>query len=70
MPDRRFIAAIRQLLDLLMDPAQAFAAICLAAVGCDGQLGRDEAHALRAQKIDTHFYLLMATKSVEQKIKL
>lgn len=49
MPDRRFIAAIRQLLDLLMDPAQAFAAICLAAVGCDGQLGRDEAHALRAQ---------------------
>lgn len=32
-----------------MTPAQAFAAICLAAVGCDGQLGRDEAHALRSQ---------------------
>jgi len=40
---------MRLLLDLLMNPAQAFAAICLAAVGCDGQLGRDEAHALRAQ---------------------
>ncbi len=38
-----------QLLDLLMNPAEAFAAICLAAVGCDGQLGRDEAHALRSQ---------------------
>jgi len=37
------------LLCTLMNPAQAFAAICLAAVGCDGQLGRDEAHALRAQ---------------------
>jgi uncharacterized tellurite resistance protein B-like protein len=49
MPDQRFIAAMRLLLDLSMNPAQAFAAICLAAVGCDGQLGRDEAHALRAQ---------------------
>ena len=40
---------MRQLLCLSMNPAQAFAAICLAAVGCDGQLGRDEAHALRSQ---------------------
>jgi len=32
-----------------MDPAEAFAAICLAAVGCDGQLGRDEALQLRSQ---------------------
>ena len=40
---------MRQLLYLFMTPAEAFAAICLAAVGCDGQLGRDEAHALRSQ---------------------
>jgi uncharacterized tellurite resistance protein B-like protein len=31
-----------------MNPSEAFAAICLAAVGCDGQLGRDEAQTLRA----------------------
>jgi uncharacterized tellurite resistance protein B-like protein len=49
MPDRLIPAAMKQLLCPLMTPAQAFAAICLAAVGCDGQLGRDEAHALRAQ---------------------
>ena len=30
-------------------PDQAFAAIALAAVGCDGQLGRDEARLLRNQ---------------------
>lgn len=32
-----------------MTPDEAFAAICLAAVGCDGQLGREEAQALRTQ---------------------
>ncbi len=32
-----------------MDAPEAFAAICLAAVGCDGQLGRSEAQQLRAQ---------------------
>jgi hypothetical protein len=32
-----------------MDAPEAFAAICLAAVGCDGQLGREEAQALRTQ---------------------
>lgn len=32
-----------------MTPSEAFAAICLAAVGCDGQLGRDEAQLLRNQ---------------------
>ena len=32
-----------------MNSAEAFAAIALAAVACDGSLGRDEAHALRAQ---------------------
>ena len=32
-----------------MTPAEAFAAICLAAVGCDGQLGRQEAQQLRTQ---------------------
>ena len=32
-----------------MTPSEAFAAICLAAVGCDGQLGREEAKLLRSQ---------------------
>ena len=32
-----------------MNSAEAFAAIALAAVDCDGSLGRDESHALRAQ---------------------
>ena len=34
---------------MTMDAPEAFAAICLAAVGCDGQLGRDEAQQLRTQ---------------------
>jgi len=32
-----------------MQSSEAFAAIALAAVGCDGQLGREEALALRSQ---------------------
>jgi hypothetical protein len=32
-----------------MNPSEAFAAIALAAVACDGSLDRDEAHALRSQ---------------------
>ena len=32
-----------------MNSAEAFAAIALAAVACDGSLGRNEAHALRTQ---------------------
>ena len=32
-----------------MKTAEAFAAVALAAVACDGTLGRDEAHALRRQ---------------------
>jgi hypothetical protein len=32
-----------------MNSAEAFAAIALSAVACDGSLGRDEAHALRTQ---------------------
>ena len=32
-----------------MNSAEAFAAVALAAVSCDGVLGRDEAHALRLQ---------------------
>ena len=32
-----------------MTTPEAFAAIALAAVSCDGKLGRDEAHALRCQ---------------------
>ena len=35
--------------DLPMTTPEAFAAIALAAVACDGKLGRDEAHALRCQ---------------------
>lgn len=34
---------------IAMTPSEAFAAICLAAVGCDGQLGREEAQLLRHQ---------------------
>ena len=33
----------------LMNGAEAFAAVALAAVACEGVLGRDEAHALRLQ---------------------
>lgn len=32
-----------------MTPSEAFAAIALAAVACDGSLDREEAHALRTQ---------------------
>ena len=32
-----------------MTTQEAFAAVALAAVACDGRLGRDEAHALRCQ---------------------
>lgn len=32
-----------------MNSAEAFAAVALATVACDGTLGRDEAHALRRQ---------------------
>ena len=32
-----------------MTSAEAFAAVALAAVACDGSLGRDEVHALRRQ---------------------
>jgi hypothetical protein len=32
-----------------MTTQEAFAAVALAAVACDGKLGRDEAHALRCQ---------------------
>ena len=32
-----------------MTTAESFAAIALAAVACDGTLGREEAHALRQQ---------------------
>ena len=39
-----------------MNSAEAFAAIALAAVACDGSLGRDEAHALRTQLEYRSFY--------------
>ena len=39
-----------------MNTAEAFAAIALAAVACDGKLGRDEAHALRRQLENRSLY--------------
>ena len=39
-----------------MTAADAFAAIALAAVACDGTLGREEAHALRRQLEYRSFY--------------
>ncbi len=39
-----------------MTSAEAFAAVALAAVACDGTLGRDEAHALRCQLENRSLY--------------
>ena len=39
-----------------MTSAEAFAAVALAAVACDGTLGRDEAHALRRQLENRSLY--------------
>ena len=39
-----------------MTTPEAFAAIALAAVACDGKLGRDEAHALRCQLENRSLY--------------
>ena len=39
-----------------MTTPEAFAAIALAAVACDGRLGRDEAHALRRQLENRSLY--------------
>ena len=38
-----------EVIPALMTPSEAFAAIALAAVACDGSLDREEAHALRQQ---------------------
>ena len=40
-----------------MTSAEAFAAVALAAVACDGSLGRDEAHALRRQLENRSLYV-------------
>ena len=40
-----------------MTSAEAFAAVALAAVACDGTLGRDEAHALRLQLENRSLYV-------------
>lgn len=45
--DRRTLAQMGEHGPAEMTDAEAFAAIALAAVACDGTLGRDEAHALR-----------------------
>ena len=39
-----------------MTTPEAFAAVALAAVACDGRLGRDEAHALRRQLENRSLY--------------
>ena len=39
-----------------MNVREAFAAIALAAVACDGRLDRDEAHALRRQLENRSIY--------------
>ncbi|MFY8148164.1 MAG: tellurite resistance TerB family protein [Prochlorococcaceae cyanobacterium] len=39
-----------------MTPSEAFAAVALAAVACDGSLGREEARALRSQLEFRHPY--------------
>lgn len=50
MTDRKadLLQWMRRLLSV-MNPAEAFAAVALAAVACDGVMGHDEARALRGQ---------------------
>ena len=49
MSDARTLAQMGCVVPAFMTAAEAFAAVALAAVSCDGVLGRDEAHALRRQ---------------------
>ncbi len=49
MADRVTLAQIVVNAPVTMDSAEAFAAVALGAVACDGVLGKDEAHALRRQ---------------------
>lgn len=49
MSDAPTLAQIGVVGPVFMTDAEAFAAIALAAVTCDGVLGREEAHALRRQ---------------------
>lgn len=49
MPERRLTAPMGASRSSPMTPSEAFAAIALAAVACDGSLDREEAQALRAQ---------------------
>ena len=47
LSDRCTLAQMGQITPAGMTEAEAFAAVALGAVACDGVLGRDEAHALR-----------------------
>jgi len=49
MPERAGLAAMERPVPLPMTPAEAFAAVALVAVACDGVLDRKEARALRGQ---------------------
>ncbi len=49
MPERRAAAPMGKRSTFPMTPAEAFAALALVAVACDGSLEREEAHALRQQ---------------------
>jgi len=49
MPERAGLAAMERTVPLPMTPAEAFAAVALVAVACDGVLDRKEARALRGQ---------------------
>ena len=49
MPERAGLAGMERPLPLPMTPAEAFAAVALVAVACDGVLDREEARALRGQ---------------------
>jgi hypothetical protein len=49
MPERLLTAPMGERSTFPMTPAEAFAALALVAVACDGSLEREEAHALREQ---------------------
>ena len=49
MPERAGLAAMERSVPFPMTPAEAFAAVALVAVACDGVLDREEARALRGQ---------------------
>ena len=49
-----------------MTPSEAFAAVALVAVGCDGNLGQEEARALRHQLEGRHPYRELSDEAMGQ----